>query len=63
MAISRGCYGSERDAPGIYDRGSFDALFAPVYGISACLLAATGSLGDAAIDGYVSESCRPMVLP
>jgi hypothetical protein len=55
MAISRGCYGSERDAPGIYDRGSFDALFAPVYGISACLLAAPGSLGDAAIDSYVGK--------
>jgi hypothetical protein len=55
VAIGRGCYSSERDPLGIYDCGAFDALFAPVYGISACFLAAAGSLGDAAIDGYIGE--------
>src|SRR5687767_7977073 len=44
MAIGRGCYSSERDASGVHDRGAFDALFAPIYRISARLLASTRSL-------------------
>jgi len=39
-----------------YERGgSFDASFAPVYGVCTRLLATTGSVGDTAIDGYVGK--------
>jgi hypothetical protein len=55
VAIGWSCYRSEWDALGIYERKSFDALFAPVYGVSTRLFATTGSLGDTAIDGYVGK--------
>ena len=55
MAIGWSCYSPNRDALGIYERGAFDALFAPVYGISASFLTATGRLGDAALDRHVGK--------
>jgi hypothetical protein len=55
VAIGRGGDGPERDTVSVYDRGTLDALFAPIYGTFARLLAATGSLGNAAVYGHIGE--------
>jgi hypothetical protein len=55
VAIGRSGNSSEWDATGIYNRRAFGALFSPIYRASARLFTATGSLGDAAVDGHIGQ--------
>jgi len=55
VAIGRCRGSSERDTVSIHDRGTFDAPLPPIYRAPPRRLAATRSLGDAAVNGHFGK--------